>query len=105
MTIAQSLKVKAEEAEVLKNELEGTQAAFKAYKEAQQKEDIRVKGLVDDIMAKQTRAAEDVRLLQEQNDKLKKELASRLTEEEVLRSFRGTPTYYNELNDRAVKKI
>lgn len=49
ITIAQSFKVKADEAEVLKRELVGTQPAFTAYKEAQKQEDIRVKELVDDI--------------------------------------------------------
>lgn len=104
MTIVQSLKVKAEEADVLKKELEGTQAAFKAYKETQQKEDRRVKELVDDIRAKQTCAAEDVKLLREKNDKLKKELASHPKEGEMLRRFRGTLAYYNELNDRQPRR-
>lgn len=53
MSIAQSLKVKAKEAEVLKTELEGTQTAFIAYKEARKVEDRRLKELVDDIKMKQ----------------------------------------------------
>lgn len=48
-----------------------------------------VKQLVDDIREKQSRATDDVRKLREENDRLKKELKQRLTEDEVLRRFRG----------------
>lgn len=102
VSIAQRLRAKAEEADVLKKELEGTQAAFK---KAQRKVDVRVKEIVDGIQEKQVRAAEDVRPLREENDRLKKELVAKPSEEEILRAFRETPAYYNELNDRAMEKI
>lgn len=94
VTIAQSLKVKAEEVKVLRRELEGTQAAFKAYKEAQLQEDIRVKALVDDIRYKQVRAVEEVHLMREDNDRLKKELAVKPSEVVIIRAFRSTSAYY-----------
>lgn len=91
MFIAQSLKVKADEVEVLKKELEGTQAAFLGYKEARKREDIRVKELVEEIKAKNVQAADDARKLRAENERLKKELDNRPSEEEVLSRFRGMP--------------
>lgn len=76
MSITHSLDVKAEEDDVLKKELEGTQAAFNAYEDAWEVEDPRVKELVDDIKAKQARATDNVRVLRRENERLKKELAS-----------------------------
>lgn len=91
MSIARSLKVKADEAEEAKKELELSQTAFLGYKEARKKEDVQVKELVDEIKAKNAQDAEDVKRIQEENDrlrlengKLKKELDSCPPEEEVL---------------------
>lgn len=112
MSIAQSLKVKADEIEVIKKELELTQTAFSGYNEAQKKEDIRLKELVDEIKSKNTQVAEEARKIREENTRLqaenanlKKELDSRPSQEEVLQRFRGTPAYYGELNERAAEKI
>lgn len=46
MSITQSLKVKADEAEVTKKELELMQTAYSGYREARKKEDVRMKELV-----------------------------------------------------------
>lgn len=50
-------------------------------------------------------AAKEIKNLREKNWKLKKDLDYRPTPEKVLERFRGTPTYYEELNDKAVLKI
>lgn len=42
-----------------------------------------MKAIVDDIRDKQVWAAEDVRLLREENDRLKKELSSKPTEANI----------------------
>ncbi|XP_074337313.1 uncharacterized protein LOC141674505 [Apium graveolens] len=40
-----------------------------------------------------------------ENQKLMDDLAARPTPEEVLEGFRGTPAYFEELNDKALEKI
>lgn len=80
----------------MKSELEGTQAAFKEYKEAQLQEDIR---------NKQVRAAEEVCLMREDNDRLNKELAAKLSELDIIRAFPSSSAYCKKLNDKAAEKI
>lgn len=71
-----------------------------------------MKKLVDEIKSKNAQAADDIRKLREENERLKvvnskleKELENRPSVEEILSRFRGTPAYYEELNDRDVEKI
>lgn len=70
--IAQTLRVKAEEAEVWKREAETAQAALKSFKEAQLLEDIRMKELMNDIRDKNVWAAENVRNMRAEIECLKK---------------------------------
>lgn len=121
VSIAKYLKVKADEAEVLRAEMEQTKISRQSFGKNREDEDVRVKELVDDLHDKQTQAAEDVRNMraevnrlkeelsrrpsEEEVERLKKELADRPMEEEVLRSFRSLDAYYAELNEKAAKKI
>lgn len=78
---------------------------FKVYREAAKKEDDAQQHLFDQLKRSQEAAAEEVKNLREENRELKKELEERPTTKAVLDGFRGTPTYYEELNDKVVEKI
>lgn len=78
---------------------------FKVYREAAKKEDDAQQHLFDQLKRSQEAAAEEVKNLREENQELKKELEERPTMKAVLDGFRGTPTYYEELNDKVVEKI
>lgn len=64
-----------------------------------------MKELVDGIREKKVRAAEDVRLLLEENDRLKRGLVAKPSEVDIFQAFRDTPAYYKELNDMAAENI
>lgn len=80
-----------------------------------------MQGLIQDLRDKQSWAADNVRNIrgevdklkkelsknpsEEEFEKLKKELASRPSEEEVLKKFWASEAYFTELNDKAAEKI
>lgn len=101
VSIAQNLRVKTDEVDVAKTELEKTQLAFKSYKEAKERDDANFKKLFADLKDKQVQLDNDVRELWEENDRLKKELENRPTEEDLLSRFRGSPAFYTEISEKA----
>lgn len=110
VSIAKTLKAKADESEVLKTELERTQSCYQSLRQSREAEDLRVQEFVNDLQDKQSRAADDVRDIlaevyklkqelskrpsEEEFKKLKEELANRPSEEEVLKAFRASEAYF-----------
>lgn len=104
-TIAENLKYQVDSGKETKKELEKIQNEFKEFREATQREDKAQNELFEQVKKGQEGAAKEVERLQEENRKLREELKWRPTAEKVLEGFRGTPTYYTELNDKSVEKI
>ncbi|XP_074378936.1 uncharacterized protein LOC141720428 isoform X2 [Apium graveolens] len=99
--ITRRLQAKADAAEVYKTESERLSREIQALKEASAREAAAHKKILDEIRERQDRAEASVREMRAENQKLKDDLASRPTPEEVLAGFRCTPAYYEELRSRS----
>ncbi|XP_074325211.1 uncharacterized protein LOC141662057 [Apium graveolens] len=103
--ITRSLQAKADAAEVYQTESERLSREIRELKEASAREAAAHKKILDEIRERQDRAEASVREMRAENQKLKDDLAARPTPEKVLAGFRGTPAYFEELNDKALEKI
>ncbi|KAL8113234.1 hypothetical protein AgCh_020526 [Apium graveolens] len=89
----------------ISEELAGEKERFTKYREVKEKESREHKQAVTEAVKAREAAEQMVGSLRAEVENLKKEFASRPREEEVLESFRGTPDYYEELNNKIFEKV
>ncbi|KAL8091504.1 hypothetical protein AgCh_033937 [Apium graveolens] len=104
-TILHNYRIREAKNKAAVKELSKEKETFTKYREVKERESREHKKAVAEAVKAQEAIEQVVGSLRAEVENLKKELAARPRAEEVLEFFRGTPAYYEELNNKIFEKV